>query len=120
MKIGTRIARQKRHIRVRAKVEGTNTKPRLCIFRSLNHIYAQVVDDKRGHTLTSASTLDPKIKGEMEGKKKTEAAGLVGSLVAKRALSQGINRVLFDRGGYKYHGRVKSLADAARHEGLKF
>jgi large subunit ribosomal protein L18 len=90
------------------------------VFRSPNHIYAQVVDDIRGHTLTSASTLDPEIKGETVGKKKADVAGLVGSLVAKRALSQGINQVIFDRGGYKYHGRVKTLAEAARREGLKF
>jgi len=120
MKIETRIARQRRHTRVRAKVKGTNTRPRLCVFRSLNHIYAQVVDDIRGQTLTYASTLDPEIKEEKAGKKKADAAGLVGSLVAKRTLSQGINQVIFDRGGYKYHGRVKALAEAARRGGLKF
>jgi len=120
MKTETRIARQRRHTRVRAKVKGTNTRLRLCVFRSLNHIYAQVVDDTGGHTLTSASTLDPEIKKETAGKKKADGAGLVGSLVAKRALSQGINQVIFDRGGYKYHGRVKALAEAARREGLKF
>lgn len=120
MKTETRIARQRRHARIRAKVKGTNTRPRLCVFRSLSHIYAQVVDDIPGHTLISASTLDPEIKEEAAGKKKADAAGLVGSLVAKRALSQGINQVIFDRGGYKYHGRVKALAEAARREGLKF
>jgi len=120
MKTDTRIARQRRHTRVRTKVKGTNTRPRLCVFRSLHHIYAQVVDDIQGHTLTSASTLDPEIKEETAGKKKADEAGLVGSLVAKRALSQGINQVIFDRGGYKYHGRVKALAEAARREGLKF
>jgi len=90
------------------------------VFRSLNHIYVQVIDDSRGHTLAFASTLDPEIKGEMGGKAKVDEAELVGSLVAKRAMSQGINQVVFDRGGYKYHGRVKALAEAARREGLKF
>jgi len=86
----------------------------------LNHIYAQIIDDSQGHTLTSASTLEPEIKGEAVGKVKMGKAGLVGSLVAKRALGKGINQVVFDRGGYKYHGRVKALAEAARQEGLKF
>ncbi len=116
-----RVARIIRHRRVRAKVEGTISRPRLCVFRSLNHIYAQVIDDSQGNTLTSASTLDPEIKdGAAVGKVKVAKAELVGSLVAKRALSKGINQVVFDRGGYKYHGRVKALAEAARREGLKF
>ena len=116
-----RVARIRRHRRVRAKVEGTIPRPRLCVFRSLSHIYAQVIDDSQGHTLTSASTLDPEIKdGAAVGKVKVAKAELVGSLVAKRALSKGINQVVFDRGGYKYHGRVKALAEAARREGLKF
>jgi len=115
-----RVARYRRHARLRAKVEGTNSRPRLCVFRSQNHIYAQIIDDSRGHTLTSASTIDAEIKGEADGKAKTSQAGLVGSLVAKRASSQGIKQVIFDRGGYKYHGRVKVLAEAARQEGLKF
>jgi len=115
-----RVARYRRHARIRAKVESTTSRPRLCVFRSLNHIYAQIIDDSQGHTLTSASTLDPEIKGEAVGKVKTGQAELVGSLVAKRALSKGIKQVIFDRGGYKYHGRVKTLAEAARQEGLKF
>jgi len=115
-----RVARIRRHRRVRAKVEGTIPRPRLCVFRSLNHIYAQVIDDSQGHTLTSASTLDPEMKDGVVGKVKAARAELVGSLVAKRALSKGINQVVFDRGGYKYHGRVKALAEAARREGLKF
>lgn len=115
-----RVARRRRHLRVRAKVKGTTSGPRLCVFRSLNHIYVQVIDDSRGHTLASASTLDLEIKSVAIGKKKTAKSELVGSLVAKRALSQGISRVAFDRGGYKYHGRVKALAEAARQEGLKF
>jgi len=115
-----REARQRRHSRVRAKVVGTSSRPRLSIFRSLNHIYAQVIDDSRGHTLASASTLNPEIKGGVDGKAKTARAELVGSLVAERALSGGISQVVFDRGGYKYHGRVKALAEAARQKGLKF
>ena len=115
-----RAARYGRHARVRTKVEGTTSRPRLCVFRSLNHIYAQVIDDSRGHTLTSASTLDPEIKSEADGKTKTDKSKLVGSLIAKRTLSEGIKQVVFDRGGYKYHGRVKALAEAARQGGLKF
>ena len=115
-----RVARRGRHLRVRAKVQGTVSRPRLCVFRSPNHIYAQVIDDSRGHTLASASTLDSEIKSAAVGKTKTDRSGLVGSLVAKRALSKGINQIAFDRGGCKYHGRVKALAEAARQEGLKF
>ena len=114
------VARNRRHRRVRAKMEGTSSKPRLCVFRSLNHIYAQIIDDSRGHTLTSASTLDPETRDEVAGKARVARAELVGSLVAKRALSKGIKQVVFDRGGYKYHGKVKALAEAARHGGLKF
>jgi|TARA_B100001971_G_scaffold186730_1_gene186877 large subunit ribosomal protein L18 len=120
VKDGTRIARYRRHVRVRAKVKGTATRPRLCVFRSLNHIYAQVIDDSLGHALASASSLDPEIKSVADGKAKAARSELVGSSVAKRALSLGINQVAFDRGGYKYHGRVKALAEAARREGLKF
>jgi large subunit ribosomal protein L18 len=119
-KTTTRLARKRRHLRVRAKVSGTESRPRLCLFRSLNHIYAQLIDDAKGNTLTSASTLDPEIKGEADGKAKTARAELVGSLLAKRAIEQGISQVVFDRGGYKYHGRVKALAEAARQAGLKF
>ena len=115
-----RAARHSRHLRVRAKVKGTTSGPRLCVFRSVNHIYAQVIDDSRGCTLASASTLEPEIKSVADGKAKMAQSELVGSLVAKRALSQGISRVVFDRGGYKYHGRVKALAEAARQAGLKF
>ena len=115
-----RVARHRRHLRVRAKVKGTISAPRLCVFRSLNHIYAQVIDDSQGCTLASASSLEPEIKSEVAGKTKTVRSELVGSLVAKRALSQGVNQVAFDRGGCKYHGRVKALAKAARQEGLKF
>ncbi len=119
-KDGARVARYRRHLRVRAKVKGTATRPRLCVFRSLNHIYVQVIDDSRGHALASASTLDTEVKSAADGKTKAARSELVGSLVAKRALSQGINQVAFDRGGYKYHGKVNALAEAARQGGLKF
>jgi large subunit ribosomal protein L18 len=108
--------RQKRHNRVRARVEGTTERPRLNIFRSLNHIYAQVIDDTQGHTLVAASTLDK----DVADAPKMEQAKAVGKLVAERAKSAGINRVVFDRGGYLYHGRVKELAEGAREGGLDF
>jgi large subunit ribosomal protein L18 len=119
-RVEPRLIRKRRHARVRAKIVGTDSRPRLCVFRSLNHIYAQVIDDVKGHTLVTASTLDAEIKGGVDSKSKSARAELVGSLVAKRALSVGINQVVFDRGGYKYHGRVKALAEAARQAGLKF
>ncbi len=119
-KVDLRAARTRRHARVRAKVKGTTTSPRLCVFRSLDHIYAQVIDDSRGHTLASASTMEPEIRSIADGKTKTAQSALLGSLIAKRALDKGINRIAFDRGGYKYHGRVKALAEAARQAGLKF
>ncbi len=119
-KDGPRVARQRRHIRIRNKVQGATSRPRLCVFRSLNHIYAQVIDDSQGRTLAAASTLDAEVKAELAGKAKGAESGAVGTLVAKRALSQGIENVVFDRGGYKYHGRVKALAEAARQGGLKF
>ncbi|UCH51145.1 MAG: 50S ribosomal protein L18 [Chloroflexota bacterium] len=120
VKTDTRLARKRRHIRVRAKLSGTATRPRLCIFRSLNHIYAQVVDDSVGYTLVSASSLDAEIRDKIAGKRKTESAEMVGSLVAQRALNKGIKQIAFDRGGYQYHGRVKALAEAARKAGLDF
>jgi large subunit ribosomal protein L18 len=119
-KDGARAARHRRHARVRKKVAGSPLRPRLCVYRSLNHIYAQVIDDTQGHTLTSASTLDPELKVETAGKNKKDKAGLVGSLIAKRALDMGINQIVLDRGGFKYHGRVKVLSEAARQKGLKF
>ena len=115
-----RAARKVRHARVRRRLSGTASRPRLCVFRSLNHIYAQVIDDDLGHTLVSASTLDQEIKLAAEEKAKAEGAQLVGQVVAGRAMSKGITKVVFDRGGYKYHGRVKALADASREAGLKF
>ena len=119
-KVEPQLARYRRHTRVRSRVEGTPSRPRLCVFRSLNHIYAQVIDDLRGHTLVSASALDAEISAKTDGKTKVESAELVGTLVAQRALQNGINRVVFDRGGYKYHGRIKALAEAARKVGLEF
>jgi len=115
-----RLARQRRHVRVRKEINGTTERPRLCVFRSLNYIYAQVIDDTVGQTLASASDLDAEIKDKIKGKKKIESAALVGSLAAKRALDKGVKKVVFDRGGYQYQGRVKSLADAARKAGLEF
>ena len=118
--IDTRSARNRRHYRVRLKVKGIDSRPRLCVFRSLNHIHAQIVDDSKGHTLASASTLDPEIRNDKNGKSKTDKAALVGNMIAERAKKKKIDRVVFDRGGYKYHGRVKALAEAARQGGLKF
>ncbi|MFH1169364.1 MAG: 50S ribosomal protein L18 [Chloroflexota bacterium] len=120
-KIEPRQSRLKRHRRIRLNLKGTTEQPRLCVFRSLNHIYAQVIDDSKGQTLVSASTLDHDVKGQADGKGKAAGdAGLVGTEIAKRALSKGIKQVAFDRGGYQYHGRVKALAEAARKAGLKF
>jgi large subunit ribosomal protein L18 len=115
----TREARQRRHHRVRQKVSGSASRPRLAVFRSLNHIYAQVIDDSRGHTLVAASTRDAELKKDGAGSK-TDRASLVGELLARRAIEKGISEVAFDRGGFKYHGRVKALAEAARKGGLKF
>jgi large subunit ribosomal protein L18 len=115
-----RVARLRRHGRVRKHVVGTPERPRLNVFRSLRHIYAQVIDDSQGHTLVSASTIDPEVEAQLQGLTKTEQARVVGKVLAERALSQGIKQVVFDRGGYVYHGRVKTLADAAREGGLEF
>jgi large subunit ribosomal protein L18 len=116
----TRLARIRRHERVRSKVTGTTDRPRLTVFRSLNNIYAQVIDDIKGVTLASASTLDAEVTSNLEGKNKKSQAELVGQAIAKRAIEKGIQTVVFDRGGYKYIGRVQALADAARKVGLKF
>lgn len=118
--VNLRKARLKRHHRVRLKVSGTAERPRLCVFRSLNHIYAQVIDDTRGHTIVSASSLDPEIREQLKDKTKKAEAELVGTLVATRAKESGVKELVFDRGGYQYHGRVKALAEAARQVGLKF
>ena len=111
-------ARTKRHERLRLRLSGTPTRPRLAIFRSLNHIYAQVIDDTSGHTLAAASSLDGALKGATGTK--TDDAKRVGQLVAERARSAGVDKVVFDRAGFKYHGRVRSLAEAAREAGLDF
>lgn len=113
-------ARRRRHKRIRAKVSGTQERPRLNVFRSLQHIYAQVIDDWEGETLASASTVDAAIRPQLDGLSKTEQARVVGETVAERALEKGVEAVVFDRGGYKYHGRVKALAEAARKKGLEF
>jgi len=113
-------ARLRRHQRVRGSVSGTEERPRLNVFRSLTHIYAQVIDDSSGQTLASASTVDAELKKQVAGKKKTEQAKLVGTTLAERAKAKGVKAVVFDRGGYKYHGRVKALADGAREGGLEF
>lgn len=116
----TNAARKRRHKRVRKNLFGTSSRLRLCVFRSLNHIYVQVIDDKAGNTILSASTLDVDVKSDLENKTKKEQAEVVGTLIAQRAKSSGIEQVVFDRGGYKYHGRIKSLADGARAAGLRF
>ena len=113
--------RQVRHKRVRRKVFGSAERPRMAVFRSLNNIYVQIIDDAQGHTLVAASSLDPDVRGQINGgKPKSEVAALVGSVIAERALDKGIKSVVFDRGGFKYHGRAKALADAARKGGLVF
>ena len=109
-----------RHVRVRRKISGTTERPRLSVYRSLNHVYVQVIDDTQGNTLASASSLENAVKTQQNGKSKVDVAELVGALISERAKDKGISHVVFDRGGYKYHGRVKALADAAREGGLVF
>lgn len=113
-------ARERRHLRVRKRVYGTAARPRLNVFRSARHIYAQVVDDTTGRTLVAASSLDPELKGRIGYGGNVTAARLVGELVARRAQASGIEKVVFDRGGYLYHGRVAALAEGARSAGLDF
>jgi large subunit ribosomal protein L18 len=113
-------ARLRRHARVRRRVSGTPGRPRLCVFRSLRHIEAQLIDDTIGHTLASSSSLSPDVKKQLDGKNKIATAELVGSILASQAREKGITKVVFDRGGFKYHGRVKALAEAARAAGLEF
>jgi len=112
--------RQQRHMRVRKKVFGTPQRPRLSVFRSANHIYAQLIDDTNNHTLASASTLDKDVKAAITHGGNQDAAKVVGNTIADRAQQAGISTVVFDRGGFLYHGRIKELADAAREAGLKF
>ena len=113
-------ARKRRHRRVRGKVSGVPQRPRLAVFRSLSHIYAQVIDDTSGRTLAAASDLQADLRTQCDDKRKTEVAELVGEAIASKAAEKGINVVVFDRGGSKYHGRVKALAEAARKGGLSF
>ena len=114
------IARVRRHARVRKSVTGTQERPRLNVFRSVTEIYAQVIDDQSGNTLVAASTVDGELRNKMEGLNKTEQAKLVGQTVAERAKNRGITTVVFDRGGFRYMGRIKALADGARESGLQF
>ena len=111
---------ERRHQRVRQRVFGTPTRPRLSVFRSKSHIYAQIIDDTRGHTLAAASTLDPELKQATQSKSPIEAAKEVGKLIASRAKSAKVGAVVFDRGGRLYHGRIKALAEASRESGLQF
>ena len=112
--------RIRRHQRVRKKVAGTEARPRLNVFRSLNQFYAQVIDDDKGHTILAVSSLDASLGSKLKGKTKTEQASLIGEEIAKRAKKAGVNTVVFDRGGYRYHGRIRALAEAAREGGLEF
>jgi large subunit ribosomal protein L18 len=113
------INRKRRQQRVRTRVRGTDAKPRLCVFRSAKHIYAQVISDEAGKTLVSASTLSTEVRAGADKAKKLEAAKKVGELVARKCLEQSISQVIFDRNGFLYHGRIRALADAAREAGLK-
>ncbi len=119
-KIDKNADRKRRHLRVRKKVIGTSERPRLCVYRSIANISVQIIDDTVGHTLASASSLDKAVKAEFEYGGNIEAAKAVGKLIGERAAEKGIKEVVFDRGGYPYHGRVKALADAAREAGLDF
>lgn len=119
-KLSKDLHRQRVHERVRNRVEGTPERPRLAVYRSLGHIYAQVIDDRSGKTLVSASSIDGQTKKNLKGGGNIAAAKVIGKTVAERAKAAGVSKVVFDRGGYKYHGRVKALADAAREAGLQF
>jgi len=119
MQLDKNDSRQKRHRRLRKRVDGNSERPRLNVYRSLTHIYAQVIDDNKGHTLAAASSLDAALRGDKNGGN-VEGAKVVGTLIAERAKAAGVEKVVFDRGGYLYHGRVKALADAAREGGLDF
>lgn len=120
MKNSKEETRYRRHKRVRKKNYGTSERPRLNVFKSLKHIYAQIIDDSSGNTLVSASSMDKELKGKLSGGGNIESAKNVGYVVARKAIDKGIKKVAFDRGGYLYHGRIKALADAARETGLKF
>lgn len=114
------IARKKRHYRIRNKVSGTPSMPRLAVFRSNKHMYAQIIDDVAGHTLVHASTVDKSVAEALKFTSNTDAAKAVGKAIGEKAVAAGINQVVFDRGGYLYHGKIQALADAAREAGLKF
>ncbi len=114
------VARKRRHKRVRKHISGSLERPRLNVYRSLNEIYAQVIDDENGRTLVSASSIDREMRSEMAEKTKLEQARLVGEILARRAIDKGVSKVVFDRGGFRYRGRVKALADSARKGGLEF
>ncbi|HXZ29782.1 MAG TPA: 50S ribosomal protein L18 [Dehalococcoidia bacterium] len=116
----SKATRKIRHVRVRHKVTGTTSRPRLCVFRSLNHVRAQLVDDSMGQTLVSMSTLDSQVRAKSDGMGKSKKAEIVGTLLAEKALDKGIKEIVFDRGGYQYHGRIRALAEAARKAGLEF
>ncbi len=119
--INRRALRLRRHARSRRRMQGTSERPRLCVFRSSRHMYAQLIDDSQQRTLCAASTLDPEVRGSLGGSPATVAAAkMVGELIGKRALAKGVQQVVFDRGGYQYHGRVAAVADAARAAGLQF
>ena len=119
-KLSRNAHRQRVHLRVRTRVTGTPDRPRLCVYRSLGHIYAQLIDDRTGRTLASASSLDKEMRKQLKGGGNVAAAKVVGKAIAERARAAGVELVVFDRGGYKYHGRVQALAESAREAGLKF
>ena len=112
--------RKKKHMRIRNRLSGTTTRPRLAVFRSNNHMYAQIIDDTVGKTLVAASTVEKDVKAQLEKTNNVEAAAYLGSVIAKRAIEKGIDTVVFDRSGYLYHGKIAALADAAREAGLNF
>jgi len=118
--IGKKIGKQRRHERIRKRVTGTTERPRLCVYRSLNNVYAQLIDDTKGATLMAASTLEKDLKAEKGHKGNIEAAKKVGVLLAKKATAAGIKQVVFDRSGYRYHGSIKALAEGSREGGLEF
>lgn len=120
MAVGSAKARKRRHYRMRRNLSGTAERPRLSVFRSVGHIYAQVIDDETGVTLASASTIDKALSGDLGDKSKLDQAKAVGSAIAERAKAAGVSAVVFDRGGFRYHGRVQALAEAAREGGLEF
>lgn len=120
LKVSRNAHRQQVHHRVRQRVLGTSGRPRLCVYRSLGHIYAQVIDDQSGRTLVSASSIDKATRAAVKGGGNVAAAKIVGKTIAERSLAAGVQQVVFDRGGYMYHGRVEALANAAREAGLKF